>query len=235
MLLGVDNLINNRYRTLCGLKIALCTNYPVCDSKLTPTLEIFKNQKKIQLQSIFAPEHGLYGDLQDQINSSDSLRSGIPIISLYGRNLTPPAEAIKSVDAIVVDLIDIGCRYYTFLWSAMLMLQAAAKFGKKVVILDRPNPLGGKEVQGPLLESEFASFVGLFPIPIRHGMTIGELSRLINEEFGIRGRLEIVPLKGWKRSMYFHETGLPWTIPSPNMPAAGKGYLFSGLCIVFVS
>jgi len=232
MLLGVDHLVKSRFRRLSGLKIALCTNYPVCDSNLIPTLEIFKNQKKFHLRSIFAPEHGLYADLQDQIRNPDSSLRRIPVVSLYDRNLAPPQAVIESLDAFVIDLIDIGCRYYTFLWSAMLILLTAARFGKKVVVLDRPNPLGGRQVQGPVLDPGFSSFVGLFPIPVRHGMTIGELSRLINDEFEIQGQLEVVGMKGWKRRMYFHETGLRWTIPSPNMPAVETAYVYPGMCLL---
>jgi uncharacterized protein YbbC (DUF1343 family) len=232
MLLGTDILVQTRFSRFSGLKIALCTNYPVCDSRLTPTLELFKNQKIFKLQSIFAPEHGLLSDLQDQVVSRDTLIRKIPVVSLYGSKLSPPDRLFKSLDMVVIDLIDIGCRYYTFLWTAVLILRVAAEHGIKVVILDRPNPLAGRIVQGPVLEPRFSSFVGLYPIPIRHGLTIGELATLINEEFAIRGELEIVAMKGWKRSMYFHETGLPWTLPSPNMPSPETAYVYPGMCLL---
>jgi len=232
MILGTDTLIYDRFRPLAGLKVALCTNYPSCASNLTPTMEIFQNQRKFRLQSIFAPEHGLYGDLQDQIKNPNSLIQKLPVLSLYNQHLTPDQKFFKSIDAFVIDLIDIGCRYYTYFWSAMLILRAAAKFQKKVLILDRPNPLGGREVQGPVLDPDFSSFVGLYPIPVRHGLTIGELACLINEEFEIHGQLEVIAMKGWKRHMYFHETGLAWTIPSPNMPAPETANVYPGMCLL---
>lgn len=154
------------------------------------------------------------------------------MVSLYGRQLSPSRKVIESLDTFVIDLIDIGCRYYTFLWTATLIMSAAKKSGKEVVVLDRPNPLGGRRVQGPVLDPGCASFVGLFPIPVRHGMTIGELSRLINDEFEIKCQLEVITMKGWERSMYFHETGLPWTIPSPNMPAPETAYVYPGMCLL---
>jgi len=232
MFLGTDILVKTRFSRLAGLNIALCTNYPVCDSRLTPTLDIFKNQEIFRLRSIFAPEHGLYSDLQDQIVNLDTSIRKIPVVSLYGPKLAPPDHLLEPIDAVVIDLIDIGCRYYTFFWTAVLVLRAAAKQGIKVVILDRPNPLGGRIVQGPVLEPEFSSFVGLHPIPIRHGLTIGELASLINVEYKISCPLEIVAMKGWKRSMCSHETGLPWTLPSPNMPSPETAYVYPGMCLL---
>jgi uncharacterized protein YbbC (DUF1343 family) len=232
MLLGVDVLVKNRFRQITGADVALCTNYPAGASNLLPTLEIFKKQKKFRLRSIFTPEHGLYAALQDQVKTPDRPDPKTPVLSLYGRRREPDPKILKSIDTIVIDLIDIGVRYYTFLWTAVLVIRQAARFGVKVLILDRPNPLGGRDVQGPVLEPSYSSFVGLYPIPVRHGMTIGELVGLLNGEFGIGGLIEVVKMEGWKRSAYYHETGLVWPIPSPNMPGPNTAYVYPGMCLL---
>ncbi len=232
MLTGIDVLIRERFRRLRGRRIALCTSYAVCDSRSIPTIEIFKRQSPGRLKAVFAPEHGLYASSQDQIPNADSIDGAIPVYSQYGPRLAPSRQMLSGIDTVVIDLFDIGCRYYTFLWSAILLIKEAADSGVPIMILDRPNPLSGTMVQGPVLDPAYSSFVGLYPIPIRHGMTIGELSLMINHEFGINARLDVVKTTGWNRIRYFHETSLPWTIPSPNMPSETTAYVYPGMCLL---
>lgn len=180
------------------------------------------------------PEHGLYAAIQDQIRQDgyyDKERD-IEISSLYGRTLRPDMDMLKKIDILVIDLQDIGTRYYTFLWSAILMIKCMALLEKKVIILDRPNPLNGRTVQGPVLESGYSSFVGLFAIPVRHGMTIGELCNLINKEFKIGAQIEIIKMKDWMRKFYYDDTDLCWIPPSPNMPSFDTALVYPGLCLL---
>jgi len=232
MLTGVDILFRDDFRRLRGRRIALATSYAVCDSRLVPVIAIFKRQTRVRLKAVFAPEHGLYASLQDQIPSADSTRGTIPVYSQYGPRLAPEPRMFREIDTVVIDLFDIGCRYYTFLWSAVLLLKEAATMKIPIMILDRPNPLNGITVQGPVLDPAFSSFVGLYPIPIRHGMTIAELALMVNRESGINARLEVVKVTGWKRHNYFPETGLPWIIPSPNMPSWITAYVYPGMCLL---
>ncbi|OGC43300.1 hypothetical protein A2Y85_00575 [candidate division WOR-3 bacterium RBG_13_43_14] len=231
--LGIDVLKRRNFRQLRGYRIGLCTNLSCCDSDLITTYENFKEE--LNLQVIFAPEHGLYTDLQDQIpmRSYVDRKNRIKIISLYdGKKLTADPEILKKIDILVVDLFDIGSRYYTFLWTAMLLMQQISQTNKKVIVLDRPNPINGIKVEGPVLLPQLRSFVGLYLLPIRHGMTIGELLTMINSEAGINADLEIIKMRNWKRAMYYDETGLSWTIPSPNMPVLSTAIVYPGMCLL---
>lgn len=234
MYLGIDRLVSRRFRSLEGARVGLLTNFSCCDSNLVPTIALFSKQTKVDLRVIFAPEHGLYAALQDQVKAGDywDKERKIKVSSLYGQTLMPDRELLSTVDVIVIDLQDIGTRYYTFLWSAVLMIQAMAALEKEVFILDRPNPLNGINVQGPALEPEYSSFVGLYAIPVRHGLTIGELCNLINEEYGLGGTIRIIRMKGWRRQHYHPETGLAWTMPSPNMPCFDTALVYPGLCLL---
>ncbi len=234
VILGINNLIFSRFEPMIGSRIGLCANISSCDSHLIPTLTIFSQVKKINLKIVFTPEHGLYGALQDQIKSYDDYdkKRGIIIYSLYGKSPVPDMHLLKSIDILVIDIQDIGTRYYTFVWSAILMIEQMAKLKKKILILDRPNPLNGESVQGPVLEPKYISFVGLYPVPIRHGMTVGELCNLINGELKIGAQIEIVKMKGWSRQHYYTDTGLCWTCPSPNMPSFETAFVYPGMCLL---
>ena len=182
----------------------------------------------------FGPEHGLWGTAQDQIpvlTDHDSILN-IPIFSLYGDHRAPAAEVLKNIDILVCDLQDVGSRYYTFVWTMALAMQACAKFGKKFIVLDRPNPINGVTLEGPLLDMNYASFVGLYPVPVRHGLTIGEMASWLNERFSIGADLQVIRMKGWKRRMYFGDTGLPWVLPSPNMPTVDTAVVYPGGCLI---
>ena len=217
-----------------GCKVGLCTNIASCSTSLEPTLEIFSNQKGFKLSAVFAPEHGFFGALQDQVRATTfyDKERGVSIYSLYSKNLVPDQTILKKIDVLVVDLQDIGTRYYTFVWSALLLIEQVANMGKKIFILDRPNPLNGETVQGPVLEPEFISFVGLYPIPVRHGLTIGELCAFVNDELHLGADIKVIKVKGWTRDLCFDDTGLCWTMPTPNMPSFSTALVYPGMCLL---
>jgi len=186
------------------------------------------------LKTIFGPQHGYYGDKQDNMVESNSAvdpASGRNIYSLYGRTRKPEPEMLEGLDVLLIDLVDIGTRVYTFASTMAYCLEAAAQVGLEVLVLDRPNPIGGLAVEGNLLQPDCASFVGLFPLPMRHGLTVGELARFIAGRLDPAPALEVVPLSGWGRWMYFNQTGLPWVMPSPNMPSPDTAWLYPGQVI----
>jgi uncharacterized protein YbbC (DUF1343 family) len=186
---------------------------------------------EITLAALFGPQHGFRSDLQDNMiespHASDSRRR-VPVYSLYSETREPTADMLRDLDVLVVDLQDAGTRVYTFVYTMANCMRAAARHGVPVVVCDRPNPIGGEQVEGPLLQRGWTSFVGQFPIPLRHGMTIGELARLFNDQFGIGASLEVIPLEGWRRPMYHDETGLPWILPSPNLPTLDSAVVYPG-------
>ena len=186
---------------------------------------------------LFAPEHGLWGHEQDMESVGDAVDpwTGLPVVSLYGTqagSLRPSPETLDGLDAIVVDLQDVGSRYYTFIYTMAYAMEAAEAAGIPVIVLDRPNPIGGEAVEGPVLEPGWESFVGRYPIPVRHGMTAGELARLFNDAFRIGCDLRVVQMSGWTRGMDFEDTGLPWVPPSPNMPAMSTARIYPGGCLI---
>ena len=233
MFLGIDVIAADRFKTLKGMNVGLCTNISSCNSQLKSTIEIFSQQKNFKLRIILAPEHGLYGALQDQKKVGDSYDQDrkMPVHSLYGKRTIPDENALRRLDSMVIDLQDIGTRYYTFVWSAVLVIRQLVKLKKRIIILDRPNPLNGITIEGPVLEPDFCSFVGLYPIPVRHGLTIGELCNLINLEYGIGADIKVIKMTGWQRQYYFNDTGLHWTIPSPNMPSFNTALVYAGMCL----
>lgn len=184
-----------------------------------------------QLLKLFGPQHGFAGEKQDNMIESDhgrESRTGRPIYSLYGRTRQPSEEMLSGIDVLLIDLVDVGTRVYTFAQTMAYCLMAAARIGLKVVVLDRPNPIGGLEVEGNLLKPEMASFVGLFPLPMRHGLTMGELARFMVDHLTLDLDLEIITCAGWKRETYFDRTGLPWVMPSPNMPTPLTAWVYPG-------
>ncbi|RKZ35031.1 DUF1343 domain-containing protein [bacterium] len=233
---GLDIFCESGFQQVWGKKFALLCHPASVDSNLTHILDILVDSGNIP-DSIFAPEHGFYGSAQDQIgvDSSRHPRYGIQVISLYGEtfdSLYPNQEYLKNIDVVLIELQDVGASYYTFVWAAVMVMEIAAKTGTKVIVLDRPNPIGGKIVQGTLQEDDYLSFVGLYPLPIRHGMTIGEILYYVNEEFGVGADLEIVRMKNWSRDMWFDETGLFWVQPSPNMPTLDTATVYPGMCLL---
>ena len=189
----------------------------------------------VRIGAIFGPQHGFHSDLQENMIETPHARDArraVPIYSLYSETREPTAEMLHGLDALVVDLQDVGTRIYTYIYTMAHCLIAGARHGVPVVVCDRPNPIGGVGVEGPMLTAGFESFVGEYPIPMRHGMTIGELARLFNDHFGIGAKLEVVRMQGWRRDAYWDATGLPWVLPSPNIPTLDSAIVYPGTVLL---
>lgn len=226
---GIDVLRRSKFAPLAGLKIGLITNHTGHDNLRNATIDLLAAAPNVKLRALFSPEHGIRGALdQDKINDSKDAKTGLPVFSLYGERKAPTPDQLKDLDALVFDIQDIGCRFYTYISTMQLAMEAAAKSKKKFIVLDRVNPIGGTTIEGPVQPTK-ESFVACHPIPLRHGMTVGELARLMNHERGIEANLIVVECKGWKRGMWLDETGLPWTNPSPNMRSLTAASLYPGV------
>lgn len=229
--LGVEQFIDSPPEWLTGKRLGLLCNQASTDSKLRHSRDLIQNTFSGQLACLFSPQHGFFAEKQDNMIESNHARdphSGLPVFSLYGEVRKPTKEMFDRIDVLLVDLIDVGTRVYTFLYTLAYCLEAASEFGKRVVVLDRPNPIDGIHVEGNLLKDDCRSFVGLYPIPMRHGLTIGELALFINREFNINASLDIITMQGWQRSMLFADTGLPFVFPSPNMPRPETALVYPG-------
>lgn len=216
---GVEGFAASPPDALAGMRVGLITNHTAITSDGTSTIDVLAAMESIDLVALFSPEHGIRGAAADgeRIESGVDERTGLPIHSLYGETRKPTPEMLAGVDALIFDIQDVGARQYTYVSTMALGMEAAREAGIPFYVLDRPNPIGGVAVEGNLLEPEFATFVGMFQTPTRHGMTVGELARMFNEEFGIGADLTVVPIEGWTRDSWFDETGLPWVDPSPNI------------------
>lgn len=216
---------------LRGRRVGLVANPASIDRQFTHAADLLWAADGVTLSALFGPQHGFHADLQDNmIESPHALdrRRRVPVHSLYSETREPTPAMLEGLDVLVVDLQDVGTRVYTFVYTMANCLKAAAGVGLPVVVCDRPNPIGGAALEGPVLERGLESFVGLFPIPLRHGLTIGELAQLFNTAFGLGADLEIVTMSGWRREMYFDQTGLPWVLPSPNMPTLDTATVYPG-------
>lgn len=216
---------------LRGQRIGLVCHPASVNEHLQHLLDLMLARHDLRVTAVFGPQHGFRSDVQDNMIETPHASldgGGIPVFSLYSETREPNAEMLRDVDVLVVDLQDIGTRIYTFVYTMANCLRAARRLGKRVLVCDRPNPIGGTAIEGITLEAGNESFVGQFPIPTRHGMTIGELARLFNEHFGIGADLQVVPMTGWSRSMYWDDTGLPWVMPSPNIPTLDSALAFPG-------
>ncbi len=235
VLSGLDVLIEKNFDILKGANVGLLVNQASVDSKLRHAVDIFAKEKSFSLKALFGPQHGLDGHTQDNMiewNGYEDKKLSLPVYSLYGEVRQPSDEMLKGIDTVVIDLPDIGARYYTFLWTSLLMLEKCCQLGIRVVVLDRPNPINGMSIEGPVLKTGFESFVGLYNIPIRHGMTMGELLFMMYKEKGLSGKFIVVTMKNWKRNMWFDDTKLPWVMPSPNMPTLDTAIVYPGMCLV---
>jgi uncharacterized protein YbbC (DUF1343 family) len=230
---GIDVLLRENAVTLAGKRVGLITNHTGIDRTGASTIDRLHAHPTVQLVALFSPEHSITGRVEAgaHIDSSRDPRTGLPIHSLYGQTRKPTPEMLRDVDALVFDIQDIGTRYYTYVWTMALALQAAAEQNREFIVLDRPNPIGGTLVQGNVLDDAYRTFVGLYPVPMRHGLTPGELARLLNQEHGIGARLTVVPVANWRRSTWFDATGLPWVAPSPNMPTLESATHYAGTCL----
>jgi len=217
---------------LSGKRIGLVTNMTGVDRQLRSNVDALAAHSGWTLAALFGPEHGVRGDAQAgvAVDNARDTATGLPVYSLYGKTHEPTPEMLAGLDILVFDIQDIGARFYTYPYTLAAVLRAAKRAGITVVVLDRPNPVGGTLVEGPVLEPKYASFVGMYPIPIRHGMTIGELARLFNQEYGIGARLHIIPMTGWKRDDHARSPdALPWVMPSPNMPTPDTALVYPGM------
>jgi uncharacterized protein YbbC (DUF1343 family) len=227
---GLEVLARDGFRPLQGKRVGLVTNHTGIDASRKSAIDLLAGARGTRLTALFSPEHGIRGALDAHVDSGKDEKTGLPIHSLYGKTRKPTADMLRDVDILVFDIQDVGARYYTYISTLALVMEAARENDKSVVVLDRPNPIGGEAVEGPLQdESLRGDFIAYFPLPTRHGMTVGELARLYNTTYGIGCRLEVVPMEGWKRSMYFDETGLPWVNPSPNMRSLPAAIAYPGL------
>ncbi len=215
---GIEVLRERNFDLLQGRRIALITNQTGVDSSFWSDVDILRSETSLKLAAILAPEHGFFGGVQGEIADSVDSKTGLPVFSLYGSSRTIADEWLKDIDVIVFDIQDIGSRSYTYISTLKLAMESAARNKKEFVVLDRPNPVNGVIVDGPVLETNFKSFIGIAEIPYIHGMTVGELALFFNEELGIRCKLTIIPMDGWKRSMNWDDTGLPWVPTSPHIP-----------------
>ena len=229
---GVDVLLENP-AVLRHQRVGLITNQTGRSADGRSTIDLLYARTDLRLLKLFAPEHGLRGAAApgEPITNSRDAAIGLPVYSLYGQTLKPTPAMLAGLDVLVFDLQDVGARYYTYIWTMALAMRAAAEQHLRFVVLDRPDPLGGALVQGNVLDPHFASFVGLYPVPMRYGLTPGELARYLNSEEGIGVDLAVVPLAGWRRTRYYDETGLPWTPPSPNMPDVESAIHYPGVCL----
>lgn len=225
---GIEVLLKDEKNVLSGKKVGLITNPTGIDSKLTSIVDLLHDDPDINLTALFGPEHGVRGDAQAGASVEYYIdeKTGLPVYSLYGKTKKPTPEMLKDVEVLVFDIQDVGTRYYTYIYTMAYAMEAAKENDIPFIVLDRPNPQGGESVDGPVLEPEFSSFVGLYPIPLKHGMTVGELATFFNKEYKIGADLKVIKMKGWKRDMDYDDTGLPFVLPSPNMPTVSTTFVY---------
>jgi len=231
---GLETLLASPPAWLAGRRLGLLCNPASVDRRLRHARDLIQARFPGQLKALYSPQHGFFAEKQDNMIESEHITDpvfGLPVFSLYGQTRIPTEEMFAPIDVLLVDLQDVGTRVYTFVYTVSYCLEAARKYGKRVVVLDRPNPIGGVRVEGNCLDPETASFVGRYPIPMRHGLTMGEIAGLFNQAFGIGCDLDVMPLTGWRRSMDFAATGLPWVPPSPNLPTPASALVYPGQVI----
>jgi uncharacterized protein YbbC (DUF1343 family) len=234
---GLDVLIREGFRSLNGQRVGAICNPTSVDHRMRHLADHLHHARGATLVALFGPEHGIRADVQDMIGVTSSIdaRTGARVHSLYGSDiasLTPSAQQLDGLDTLLFDVQDVGSRYYTFAATMLYAMRSAASSGLRFVVLDRPNPIGGKAVEGPTILPGYESFVGAHPVPIRHGMTVGELAGLYRAELDLDLELEVVSCQGWNRSMYWAETGLSWVSPSPNMPTPETALVYPGGCLI---
>src|SRR6266513_2197608 len=237
VLLPLDYLDQVWPKKLRGARIGALLHPASVSSTLEHASRVLErhNNDLFRLAAFFGPQHGFLGQTQDNMaewKSYEDPRLRIPVYSLYGEHREPTPEMLEDIDVLLVDLQDVGARYYTFIWTMYLCMRACEQRGVAVVLLDRPNPINGVTTEGPMLNANYKSFVGMHPIPVRHGRTIGELAQQFRDEAFPKCRLQILPMKNWAREMWFDQTGLPWVMPSPNMPTLDTATVYPGMCLL---
>lgn len=228
---GLDVLLSDSIHLVSGRRVGLITNHTALAADGRHAIDLLSGARNFELAALFSPEHGIRGRAEGEVASEVDPVTGLPIHSLYGETRSPTPSMLEGLDVLVFDIQDIGTRYYTYASTMALAMEAAGRARIPFVVLDRPNPIGGDLVQGNVLDAAFASFVGMYPVPMRHGLTVGELARLLANEFGVTVELHVVPMQGWRRSMWFDQTGLPWVPPSPNMPDLESAAHYPGTCL----
>ncbi|HEV8586220.1 MAG TPA: DUF1343 domain-containing protein [Methylomirabilota bacterium] len=234
VLTGLDVLLRDRLSSLRGRAIGVLSHQASVNRRLEHAAALLADARGVRVTRLFAPEHGIWGAPQDHARIADERDpvTRLPVISLYGATREPTPAMLAGLDTLIVDLQDIGSRYYTFQWTLALAMRACARAGVEVVVLDRPNPLGGAIVEGNLPDPAFASFVGLYPLPARPGLTMGEIARWLAREHALAPRFTVVPMRGWRRAMLWEDTGVPWVPPSPNMPTPDTARVYPGGCLI---
>lgn len=225
---GIDVLVKNKFAPLRGKRVGLITNHTGQDRERNSTIDLLNAAPGVKLVKLFSPEHGIRGALDEKVGDSKDEKTGLAVISLYGETRKPAPEHLQDLDALVFDIQDIGCRFYTYPSTMGLAMEAAAENGKQIIVLDRVNPITGSMVDGPVL-AEKPTFVGFYRVPLRHGMTLGELARMYNAEKNLKADLTVIEVERWKRGQWYDETGLPWSNPSPNMRNLKQAILYPGV------
>ncbi len=229
---GIDVLREQKFAPLAGKRVALVTNHTGLAADGRSTIDILHESRVCNLVALFSPEHGIRGNLDASVKSSVDESTGLPVYSLYGDRTRPTADQLKGVDALIYDIQDVGARFYTYSVTLAYCIEEAARAKIPIYVLDRPNPVGGVAVEGPMLDADKTSFIGYMPLPVRHGMTLGELARYMNVENHIGADLHVVAMRGWKRDAFFYDTGQLWVNPSPNMRNLLEAILYPGVCLL---
>jgi uncharacterized protein YbbC (DUF1343 family) len=230
---GLERLLE-RPEPLRGLRVGLIVNPASITRDFVHASVALNGRRGVKLRALFGPEHGIAADAQDliEVGHSRDRATGLPVFSLYGETRIPTSAMLAELDALVFDVQDVGSRYYTFVYTMLHAMQACARDGKRLLVLDRPNPLGGDVVDGNVLDPEYRSFVGMHPLAVRHGMTTGELALMFREELALDVDLRVVKMRGWRRPMHFEDTGLPWVMTSPNIPTVDTAFVYPGGCLI---
>jgi uncharacterized protein YbbC (DUF1343 family) len=229
VLTGIDVLERDGFKQVAGMRLGLVTNHTGRDREGRQTIDVLSKAPGVKVVALFSPEHGIRGVADEKVSDSKDEATGLPIYSLYGETRRPKPEQLKDLDALVFDIQDIGARFYTYISTLGYLLEEATKAHLPVYVLDRPNPIGGVDVEGPLADTDKLSFTSYHAIPVRHGMTIGELAQLFNRQRKIGADLRVIKMEGWRRSMWFDETNLTWINPSPNMRSLTEATLYPGI------
>jgi uncharacterized protein YbbC (DUF1343 family) len=232
---GLENLIENHLDLIQGKRLGVLANQTSVDSQGRHLVDLLSEHSQI-VTVLFGPEHGFMGDVEDAAKIGDAVYQDIRLYSLYGEYLTPTPKMLKDVDVLVYDIQDVGVKFYTFISNLFLVMHAAKRDGIPIIVLDRPNPINAKIVSGAITNPAFSSFVGVVPLPIRYGMTVGEIAELFNTEtfggFSLSVDLTVIPMTGYTRSMWYDETGIPWIVPSPNMSSLDTAVIYPGMCLM---
>ena len=230
---GLEELLTRPSR-IKGARVGLIANPTAVTPDMVHAALHLKDLKQTRLVALFGPEHGVFANAQDleEVGDLKDPKTGLRVFSLYGETRIPTAKMLAGIDTLIFDVQDVGSRYYTFIYTMLHAMQACAAHRVRLIVLDRPNPIGGLSVQGNVLDPRFLSFVGMHPLAVRHGMTVGELAQMFAQELGLALDLEVVRMKGYRRGMDFEDTGLPWVLPSPNMPTVDTAYVYPGGCLI---